>query len=76
MPMPPLMPPIPESVEIPSEESPETDTAPVEQPNKKGKWLRRILLLLVLSIVGAGGAQYAGFVDLTEYLPVLEEYLP
>ena len=47
-----------------------------EKPKKKGKLLKRILLLLVLSIAGVGGAHYGGFVDLTEYLPILEDYLP
>ena len=70
------MPPTPESVEIPSEDTPETDPEPEEQSRKKRKWLRRILLLLVVSGSGAAGAHYAGFVDLTEYLPLLEEYLP
>ena len=76
LPIPPLMPPMPESVEIPPEDTPETDPEPEEQPRKKRKWLRRILLLLVVSGAGAAGAHYAGFVDLTEYLPLLEEYLP
>ena len=76
MPMPPLMPPMPELVEIPSEETPETGSEPEEQPKKKRKWLRRILLLLAISIIGAMGAHYAGLVDLIEYLPILEEYIP
>ena len=76
LPMPPLMPPMPESVEIPSEETPETDSEPEEQPKTKRKWLRRILLLLTISVIGAMGAHYTGLVDLTDYLPILEEYLP
>ena len=76
MPMPPPMPPMPELVEIPSEETPETGSEPEEQPKKKRKWLRRILLLLAISIIGAMGAHYAGLVDLIEYLPILEEYIP
>ena len=76
MPMPPLMPPMPELVEIPSEETPETGSEPEEQPKKKRKRLRRILLLLAISIIGAMGAHYAGLVDLIEYLPILEEYIP
>jgi len=76
MPMPPLMPPMPELVEIPSEETPETGSEPEEQPKKKRKWLRRILLLLAISIIGTMGAHYAGLVDLIEYLPILEEYIP
>jgi len=76
MPMPPPMPPMPELVEIPSEETPETGSEPEEQPKKKRKWLRRILLLLAISIIGTMGAHYAGLVDLIEYLPILEEYIP
>ena len=76
MPMPPLMPPMPELVEIPSEETPETGSEAEEQPKKKRKWLRRILLLLAISIIGTMGAHYAGLVDLIEYLPILEEYIP
>jgi len=63
-------------VEIPSEETPETDPEPEEKPKKKRKWLRRILLLLAISVIGAMGAHYTGLVDLFEYLPMLEEYLP
>ena len=73
-PMPPEMPPMPEAVEMPSGEPLEPE--PEEPPKKKRKWLRRILLLLVISGAGAVGAHYAGFADLTEYLPLLEEYLP
>ena len=73
-PMPPEMPPMPEAVEMPSGEPLESE--PEEPPKKKRKWLRRILLLLVISGAGAVGAHYAGFADLTEYLPLLEEYLP
>ena len=76
MPLPPPMPPMPELVEIPSEETPETGSEPEEQPKKKRKWLRRILLLLAISIIGTMGAHYAGLVDLIEYLPILEEYIP
>ncbi len=47
-----------------------------EKPKKKRKWLRKILLLLVLVVAGAGGAHYGGLVDLTEYIPMLEEYIP
>ena len=76
IPMPLPMPPMPESVEIPSENTPGTDPEPEEQPKKKRKWLRRILIFLLISVIGAAGAHYAGLADLTEYLPILEEYLP
>ena len=76
IPMPLPMPPMPESVEIPSENTPGTDPGPEEQPKKKRKWLRKILIFLLISVIGAAGAHYAGLADLTEYLPILEEYLP
>ena len=74
MPMPPAMPVMSESVVMP--EAQPTLPEPTEIPKKKGKWLKRILLLLVLSLVGATGAHYGDFIDLTDYVPALEEYLP
>jgi len=74
MPMPPVMPVMPEAVVMP-ETQPTTPEA-TEKPKKKRKWVRRIILLLVLSAAGAGAAHYSGYLDLTEYFPVLEEYLP
>ena len=74
MPIPPVMPVMPEAVVMPEAQTPVT--APTEKPKKKGKWLKRIFFLLVISIAGAGGAHYGGFVDLTAYLPILEDYLP
>ena len=74
MPMPPVMPVMPEAVVMP-ETQPTTPEA-TEKPKKKRKWLRRIILLLVLSAAGAGAAHYSDYLDLTEYFPVLEEYLP
>jgi len=38
--------------------------------------LKRILALLILAASGAVIAHYFDIVDLTEYLPALEEYLP
>ena len=74
MPIPPVMPMMPEAVVMPEAQTSEPE--PAEKPKKKGKWLKRIFFLLVISIAGAGGAHYGGFVDLTEYLPILEDYLP
>ena len=74
MPMPPVMPMMPEAVVMPEAQTSEPE--PAEKPKKRGKWLKRIFFLLVISIAGAGGADYGGFVDLTEYLPILEDYLP
>ena len=74
LPMPPGMPPMPEAVVMPGSELEEAE--PEEKPKKKRKWLRKILLLLVLVGAGAGGAHYGGLVDLTEYIPMLEEYIP
>ena len=39
----------------------------------KGKWMKRILLLLILSIAGAGVAHYGGFVDLSEYIDQIND---
>ena len=74
MPLPPIMPAMPEAVVMP--ESQPTVPEPSEKPKKKGKWLKRVTFLLVLSAAGAVLAHYAEFIDLTEYLPILEEYLP
>ena len=74
MPIPPVMPVMPEAVVMPEAQTPVT--APTEKPKKKGKWLKRILVLLILATSGAVVAHYFDFVDLTEYMPALEEYLP
>ena len=74
MPMPPIMPEMPEDVVIP--EAQPSNSEPAEKPKKKGKWLKRILFLLILSVAGTLGAHYGDFIDLTEYIPVLDEYLP
>ena len=73
-PMPPEMPPIPEAVEMPSGEPLEPESE--ETPKKKRKWLRRIVLLAVISGIAAAGAHYAGLVDLSEYFAALEPYFP
>ena len=73
-PMPPEMPPIPEAVEMPSGDPPESEHE--EPPKKKRKWLRRIVLLVVISGVAVAGAQYGGFVNLSEYFETLENYFP
>ena len=74
LPMPPIMPAMPEAVVMPDiqPEVPE----PIKKPKKKGKWLKRILVLLILAGSGAVIAHYFDMIDLTEYLPMLEEYLP
>jgi len=74
MPLPPIMPAMPEAVVLP--ESQPTVPEATEKPKKKGKWLKRILVLLLLSASGAVIAHYFNIVDLTEYLPALEDYLP
>jgi len=74
MPMPPVMPAMPESVVLP--EAQPVLPEPTAKPKKKGKWLKRILALLILAASGAVIAHYFDIVDLTEYLPALEEYLP
>ena len=73
-PMPPEMPPMPEAVEMPSGEHLEPE--PEEPPKKKRKWLRRIVLLAVISGIAAAGAHYADLVDLSEYFAALEPYFP
>ncbi len=74
MPMPPVMPVMPETVVMTGgdTEDPEAE----EKPKKKGKWVKRILLLLLLSVTAACGAHYGGLIDLIEYFPILEDYLP
>jgi hypothetical protein len=75
---------MPEAVEMPSGENLEwTDISPrprlpesEETPKKKRKWLRRIVLLAVISGIAAAGAHYAGLVDLSEYFAALEPYFP
>ncbi len=73
-PMPPMMAPVPEAVEMPGLASPQPE--PEEPPKKKRKWLRRIVLLVVISGVAAAGAHYAGLVDLSDYFAALEPYFP
>ena len=74
LPMPPLMPPMPETVEMPGPASPQSELeAP---PKKKRKWLRRIVLLVVISGIAAAGAHYGGLVDLSEYIGTLKKYFP
>ena len=76
-PMPPMMAPVPEAVEMPPAPLPEGEEAgPEEPPKKKRKWLRRIVLLAVISGGAATGAHYAGLVDLSEYFAALEPYFP
>ena len=76
-PMPPLMAPVPEAVEMPPAPLPEGEEAGSEEPpKKKRKWLRRIVLLAVISGGAATGAHYAGLVDLSEYFAALEPYFP
>ena len=64
-PMPPLHP-----LPSPMEEK------PTIAPKKKRRWMRRILLLVILGAIGAGVAHYAGMVDLSEYLQQLEDIAP
>jgi CheY-like chemotaxis protein len=73
-PMPPMMAPVPEAVEMPGLASPQPE--PEEPPKKKRKWLRRIVLLVVISGVAAAGAHYAGLVNLSDYFAALEPYFP
>ena len=74
LPMPPLMPLMPETVEMPDSTSPQPE--PEESPKKKRKWLRRIVILVVISGIAAAAAHYAGLVDLSEYFATLEPYFP
>ena len=74
LPMPPLMPLMPETVEMPASTSPQPE--PEESPKKKRKWLRRIVLLVVISGIAAAAAHYGGLIDLSEYFATLEPYLP
>jgi hypothetical protein len=60
MPMPPLMSPMLEAVEMPSEDSLESEPEP---PAKKGGWGRRILILIVLAAVGAQVGVYLEYID-------------
>ena len=57
---PPLMPPMLEAVEMPSEGSLESE---LELPAKKRGWGRRILILIVLAAVGAQVGVYLEYID-------------
>ena len=57
---PPLMPPMLEAVEMPSEDSLESKP---ELPAKKRGWGRRILILIVLAAVGAQVGVYLEYID-------------
>jgi len=68
LPFPPLMPPMPETVEIPSDEVPEP-----EPPTKKRGWGRKLLFLLILSVAATGAyvAMYGVPADLPFEIPSL-----
>ena len=68
LPFPPLMPPMPEKVEIPSDEVPEP-----EPPTKKRGWGRKLLFLLILSVAATGAyvAMYGVPADLPFEIPSL-----
>ena len=57
---------------------PETTAENVVQspPKRKRRWLRRIFLLFILGLIGAGVAHYTGVMDLSEYLQQLEDMAP
>jgi len=57
---PPLMPPMLEAVEMPSEGSLESE---LELPVKKRGWVRRILILIVLAAAGAQVGVYLEYID-------------
>ena len=63
----PVMPPMPVMPPAPEVEE------PAEPPRKKRRWLRRLLLLAILALVGAGGAHYAGVVDLSGYIDQIRD---
>ena len=65
----PVMPPLPSMPE-------ETVEVAVQKPLKKRRWLRRILLILIVAAIGAGAAHYAGLVDLSDYLEQAMELIP
>lgn len=60
IPMPPLMSPMLEAVEMPSEDSLESEPEPSA---KKRGWGRRILILIVLAAVGAQVGVYLEYID-------------
>ncbi len=62
LPMPSLMPPMPETVEMPSEDAPEP-----EPPVKKRRWGRRLLILLILAAAATGA--YVVLYGVPEDLP-------
>mgnify|MGYP001259900076 CR=1 FL=1 len=70
MPTLPVMPPMPIL--------PETTAENVVQspPKRKRRWLRRISLLIILGLFGAGVAHYTGVMDLSEYIQQLEDMAP
>jgi hypothetical protein len=62
LPFPPLMPPMPETVEIPSGDVPDP-----EPPAKKGGWGRKLLILLILAAAATGA--YVAMYGVPEDLP-------
>ena len=72
----PVMPPLPMMPPMPI--LPETTAENVVQspPKRKRRWLRRIFLLIILGLIGAGVAHYTGVMDLSEYLQQLEDMAP
>ncbi|MEC9393969.1 MAG: hypothetical protein VYA45_04225, partial [Candidatus Thermoplasmatota archaeon] len=71
----PGMPPLPESPPLPSEDvelPPVLPTNPVPPPpakrDSKGRWIIRLILLLIIAGGAVGGAHYAGLLDLNALL--------
>tara|TARA_B100000965_G_scaffold290295_1_gene248103 strand:+ start:9729 stop:10403 length:675 start_codon:yes stop_codon:yes gene_type:complete len=49
---------------------------PAIAPKKKRRWIRKILLLIILGAISVGVAHYVGMVDISVYLEQLEDMLP
>ena len=71
----PGMPPLPENPPLPSEDvelPPVLPTNPVPPPpakqDSKGRWIIRLILLLIIAGGAVGGAHYAGLLDLNALL--------
>ncbi|MCS5532063.1 MAG: response regulator [Candidatus Poseidoniales archaeon] len=71
----PGMPPLPENPPLPSEDvelPPVLPTNPVSPPptkqDSKGRWIIRLILLLIIAGGAVGGAHYAGLLDLNALL--------
>ena len=72
----PVMPPLPMVPPLPSMPEETVEVAVQKPPKKKRRWLRTMLLMLIVATIGAGAAHYAGLVDLSDYVEQAMELIP